>query len=50
MIFLTEALNVEHPGIILLIRRKTRTAERAALINLLDRAGESGIAGNINFA
>jgi hypothetical protein len=25
-------------------------AERAALIRLLDRAGETGIAGNINFA
>jgi hypothetical protein len=39
-----------HCGIIILIRRRTRVAERAALIGLLDRATESGLAGNINFA
>ena len=39
-----------HCGIIILIRRKTRVAERAALVQLLDRAGESGIANNVNFA
>jgi predicted nuclease of predicted toxin-antitoxin system len=48
--FVAEAQNVTHAGIILVFRRKTRTAERAALINLLDRAGEAGITGNINFA
>ena len=48
--FVAEARNIAHAGIILLIRRKTRAAERAALIKLLDRAGESGIASNINFA
>jgi predicted nuclease of predicted toxin-antitoxin system len=48
--FLTEAQKITHPGIIILIRRKRRSAERAALINLLDRAGEAGIVGNINFA
>ena len=37
-------------GIIVLIRRKTRAAERAALIRLLDKAGETGIRKNINFA
>ena len=48
--FVAEAQNVAHAGIILVFRRKTRDAERAALIKLLDRAGEAGIAGNINFA
>jgi hypothetical protein len=48
--FVMEAQNVSHAGIILVFRRKTRFAERAALIKLLDRAGESGIVGNINFA
>jgi hypothetical protein len=35
---------------IILIRRKSRAQERAALIRLLDKAGESGLRGNINFA
>ncbi len=48
--FVAEAQNIAHAGIILIFRRNTRSAERAALINLLDRAGEAGIAGNINFA
>jgi predicted nuclease of predicted toxin-antitoxin system len=48
--FVAEAQKITHAGIILVFRRKTRTAERAALIRLLDRAGETGIAGNINFA
>jgi predicted nuclease of predicted toxin-antitoxin system len=48
--FLAAAKETDHGGIILLIRRTTRVSERVALINLLDRAGESGIAGNINFA
>jgi hypothetical protein len=39
-----------HAGIIVLIRRKTRAAERAALIHLLDKAGETGVRKNINFA
>ena len=48
--YLTLARTQPHCGIIISIRRKTRVAERAALIRLLDRAGESGIANNINFA
>ncbi len=48
--FVEEARGIAHAGIILIFRRKTRAAERAALINLLDRAGETGIVGNINFA
>ena len=39
-----------HPVLILLIRRKTRQAECAHLLRLLRNAGESGLAGNVNFA
>ena len=38
------------PSIIILIRRKTRIAECAALISLINHASHSGIYGNINFA
>lgn len=48
--FLALAPTIPHRGIIILIRRKTRAAERAALVHLLDQAGEAGILGNINFA
>jgi predicted nuclease of predicted toxin-antitoxin system len=48
--FLKLASFQPHCGIIILIRRKTRLAERAALIGLIDGAGESGLANNINFA
>jgi predicted nuclease of predicted toxin-antitoxin system len=39
-----------HYGIIIVIRRRTRAAERAALFRLLERAGESGLLHNVNFA
>ncbi len=48
--FLAAARRVAHCGIIILIRRKSRALERAALVRLLDSAGESGLSGNINFA
>lgn len=48
--FLELARTNPHAGIIVVIRRKTRAAERAALVQLLDRAGDVGILGNINFA
>jgi hypothetical protein len=48
--FLAVARRVSHHGIIILIRRKSRALERAALIRLLDSAGELGINDNINFA
>jgi hypothetical protein len=32
------------------IRRRTRADERAALFRLLDRAGETGLRNNVNFA
>lgn len=39
-----------HPGLVILVRRRSRAHERAALVALLDRAGESGIRGSVNFA
>jgi predicted nuclease of predicted toxin-antitoxin system len=48
--FLELGKSQPHCGIIILIRRRTRVAERSALISLLDRAGESGVVNNINFA
>jgi predicted nuclease of predicted toxin-antitoxin system len=48
--FLPLAQGGLQPGLIILIRRKTRQAECAHLLQLLRNAGESGISGNINFA
>ena len=39
-----------HVGIIVLVRRRTRAAERAALFRLLQVAGDAGIRDNITFA
>jgi predicted nuclease of predicted toxin-antitoxin system len=48
--FLGLARTSPHHGIIIIIRRKTRAAERAALVQLLDRTGETGLISNINFS
>jgi len=48
--FLELAESREHPGLVILIRRRSAVAEQGHLLRLIDRAGESGIAGNINFA
>jgi predicted nuclease of predicted toxin-antitoxin system len=48
--FIRAASRVSHAGVIVLIRRKSRAQERSALVRLLDKAGEQGIRGNINFA
>jgi len=48
--FLQLAKNRSHPGLIILIRRRSSVAEQGHLLRLIDRAGESGIHGNINFA
>ena len=48
--FLQLASHKPHHGIIIVIRRSTRGAERAALFRLLERAGETGLKDNINFA
>jgi predicted nuclease of predicted toxin-antitoxin system len=41
--FIVAAERIAHHGIIILIRRKSRALERAALVRLLDSAGESGL-------
>lgn len=48
--FLDLAKTRPHHGIVIVIRRRTRAAERAALFQLLERAGETGIWNNVNFA
>lgn len=48
--FLALAAHLPHAGLIILVRRRSRAHERAALVALLDRAGEAGIAANVNFA
>ncbi len=48
--FLAAAGRVPHHGIIILIRRKSRAQERAALVRLVDSAGKPGLRDNINFA
>ena len=40
----------DHCGLIILVRRRTRIAECAAVLKLLAAAGKPGIAGNVNFA
>ena len=44
------AAHPEHPGLVILIRRRTRQAECGKVLGLLQRAGETGLSGNINFA
>ena len=39
-----------HYGIVIVVRRRSRMAERMAFFRLLERAGESGLRDNINFA
>jgi predicted nuclease of predicted toxin-antitoxin system len=48
--FLAAAREIPHQGIIILIWRRSRTLERAALVRLLETAGEVGLKNNINFA
>ena len=44
------AATEKFPGLIILIRRRTRQAEASQVLALLRRAGEQGLANNINFA
>lgn len=48
--FLRLAMTIPHHGIVVVIRRRTRADERAALFRLLERAGEHGLRNNVNFA
>jgi predicted nuclease of predicted toxin-antitoxin system len=36
-----------HPGIVIVTRRRSRAQERAALLRLLERATEAGLANNV---
>jgi predicted nuclease of predicted toxin-antitoxin system len=39
-----------HPGLIILVRRRTRQTETSRLLMLLRNAGEAGLAHNVTFA
>ena len=48
--FVNLAAERPHHGIIVVFRRKSRTAEKAPLLRLIESAGPDGLANNINFA
>ena len=48
--FLKLVRDRRHPGLVILIRRNSSVAEQGHLLRLLEMAGESGLAGNVNFA
>jgi predicted nuclease of predicted toxin-antitoxin system len=48
--FLHLAATKPHHGIVIVVRRKTRGDERVALLRLIERAGETGLRNNLNFA
>ena len=48
--FVTLGAERSHHGIVIVIRRRSRAQERVALLRLLERATEAGLANNINFA
>lgn len=48
--FLALANKAPHHGLIILIRRRSAQLECTNLLRLIDRAGDQGLDGNINFA
>lgn len=48
--FLRIASASPHYGLVIVVRRRTRGQEKAALLRLMERAGEIGLRHNINFA
>ena len=48
--FLALASAQPHHGLVILIRRRSARVEATKLLQLIARAGSSGLAGNINFA
>jgi predicted nuclease of predicted toxin-antitoxin system len=48
--FLQLARERPHHGIVIVIRRRSRAAERVALLRLVESAGAEGLADNITFA
>ncbi len=48
--FLELASALEHPGLIILIRRRSALSESGHLLELLRKAGADGLESNVNFA
>jgi len=48
--FLQLASAFAHPGLIILIRRRSALSEAGHLLELLRKAGTAGLEGNVNFA
>ena len=48
--FLALAAAQQHPGLIILIRRRSALSEAGHLLELLRKAGVAGLEGNVNFA
>jgi predicted nuclease of predicted toxin-antitoxin system len=48
--FLRLAGGEANPGLVILVRRRSRHAECANLLALLSRTGDAGLRNNINFA
>jgi predicted nuclease of predicted toxin-antitoxin system len=48
--FLELASTLAHPGLIILIRRRSALSEAGHLLECLRKARQAGLAGNINFA
>ena len=48
--FLSLVASEPNPGLLILIRRRTRQSECAHLLALISKAGESGLRENVNFA
>jgi predicted nuclease of predicted toxin-antitoxin system len=48
--FLELASALGHPGLIILIRRRSALSEAGHLLELLRKAGAAGLEGNVNFA
>ncbi len=48
--YLELAVPQQHQGLIILIRRHSARTECINILRLIERAGASGLAGNINFA
>ena len=48
--FVPLATESAHAGLIVLVRRRSRIEECAAVVRLLNKAGSNGLRNNINFA
>ena len=48
--FLDLCARRRHAGLVIVLRRKTRIAECAAVLRLIKKAGAQGLEGNVNFS